>query len=462
MKIVCTLQELYDIVNNNMRVYNAIIIENVKVNFDIDFRTILKGCNICDFKDKDTFCVLKTPVRLFNITAPKMSFVNIEFNNEIYIGGDDNCDISNIYFCSCKFFAKERYSMMIDICDSLDLSDCYFSSNACISSNKPTKKIQIEDLICDGNLEFRNLKLISDNISHKAEAYIEGNVGSQVKFFNCFVINGDLIVNCNCSTLDFCFMNYYINDEEFIEHNWGAIHTNGVEIGLLNLYYCDICTIDIINTVVSNVHEYQLICENFDNEAATILHNAALQNNNDILANKYNAIAYDKYLREITAGKYKSMISYLSSNGKCNKKCCWIIKTIKELFRRYLYEPIILLLPNIFSSEGWLLWLNKYSNNYNRSWTRGVIFTLFTTLVFYFIINYCGTDTRYFIIDFKFHDFDRVVEGYLSLLDIFGLSSITQPMRLNLWGKILLFIAKIAIAFGSWQTIYAFYKYRRK
>ena len=157
-------------------------------------------------------------------------------------------------------------------------------------------------------------------------------------------------------------MNYYINDEEFIEHNWGAIHTNGVEIGLLNLYYCDICTIDIINTVVSNVHEYQLICENFDNEAATILHNAALQNNNDILANKYNAIAYDKYLREITAGKYKSMISYLSSNGKCNKKCCWIIKTIKELFRRYLYEPVILLLPNIFSSEGWLLWLNKGSN----------------------------------------------------------------------------------------------------
>ena len=91
------MSKLYDIVNNNMRVYNAIIIENVKVNFDIDFRTILKGCNISDFKDKDTFCVLKTPVRLFNITAPKMSFVNIEFNNEIYIGGDDNCDISNIY-----------------------------------------------------------------------------------------------------------------------------------------------------------------------------------------------------------------------------------------------------------------------------------------------------------------------------------------------------------------------------
>ena len=31
-------KELYDIVNNNMRVYNAIIVENVKVNFDIDYR----------------------------------------------------------------------------------------------------------------------------------------------------------------------------------------------------------------------------------------------------------------------------------------------------------------------------------------------------------------------------------------------------------------------------------------
>ena len=108
-----------------------------------------------------------------------------------------------------------------------------------------------------------------------------------------------------------------------------------------------------------------------------------------------------------------------------------------------------------------LLWLSKYSNNYNRSWIRGAGFTLLITLLFYFIINYCGTETQYFIIDFRFHNFGEVLEGYLSLLDIFNLSSTPQPMQLNIYGRILLFFAKIAIAYGSWQTIYAFYKYKR-
>ena len=463
MKTVNTIQELCNIVNNSMHLYNAIIIENVNVNFDIDFRMVLKECGICYFENDDTTCVVKMAVRLFNITTTRLSFENIEFHNKIYIGGNNNYNIPNLYFSSSKFLAEEYYSINMDICDSLELSDCYSRSNICISSNKPTEKMQIEYLDCDKNLEFRNLKLISFDISNKADAFINGNVRSQVKFFHSFVINGDLTVNCDCNAMDFCFMNYDIENEKFIEHNFGAIHTNGVEIGLLNFCYCNMRTIDINNTIVSNVHEYQLVCGKFENEAAMIFRNAALQNNNDILATKYNAIVYDKYLREIATDKYKRLILYLSPNKEeYNKKCSKIINKIKSIFRKYLYEPIILLLPNIFSSEGWLLWLSKYSNDYNRSWVRGIMFTLSITLFFYFIINYCGTDMPYFIIDFKFHDFDQVVEGYLSLLDIFGLSSIPQPMQLNIYGKILLFIAKITIAFGSWQTIYAFYKYKRQ
>ena len=95
----------------------------------------------------------------------------------------------------------------------------------------------------------------------------------------------------------------------------------------------------------------------------------------------------------------------------------------------------------MLSGERFLLWLNKYSNDFNRSWTRGIIFTLLSTLVFYFIINYLGTNPQYFVIDFRFHNFDKVLEGYMSLLDIFNISNIDQPMQLTIWGKILLFIA---------------------
>lgn len=457
MTKVDTIRELCDMVSNSIAARNAIIIENIETNFEIDFREVLRECGICHFEDEATLCIVKLPIHISDIVAPKLSFINIHFYEDVYIGGFDNCNIRDIYCCSCKFLAPQRYSIMIGICENLAMSDCYSKSNICVYSIKNTQSINIDDLICDNNLEFRNLQLIGRDLDNKTESYVQGDVKNKVSFFNCSIVNSDLIVNCDCSKLDFFSINYILKDEKFLDFYSGEIHISGVEIGLLNLYYCKIHTIDIINTAISNAHEYQLICEKFDNEAAMILRNMALQNNNDILASKYTSIVYDAYLRSMSIDKYKQAISYISSTK--HTISCW--ETIKRILYKYLYEPIILLIPNIFSNEGLLLWLSKYSNNYNRSWIRGVGFTLLITLLFYFIINYCGTETQYFIIDFRFHNFGEVLEGYLSLLDIFNLSSTPQPMQLNIYGRILLFFAKIAIAYGSWQTIYAFYKYKR-
>ena len=182
MKTINTIQELCAIVNNSIHLRNAIVIENVNVNFDIDFRMVLKECGICNFENDDTICVVEKTVRLFNVTTTRLSFENIEFYNKVYIGGNNDNNITNLYFCSSKFLAKERYSISMDICDSLELSDCYSHSNIRVSSNKPTKKIQIEDLDCDKNLEFRNLKLtesIDDNFEMSSnfnmDSFIENN-----------------------------------------------------------------------------------------------------------------------------------------------------------------------------------------------------------------------------------------------------------------------------------------------
>lgn len=457
MAKVNTIRKLCNIVSNSIAAHNAIIIEDIEVKFDIDFREVLRKCNLCHFEDEHTICIVKLPVHIRDIVAPKLSFANIYFCEDVYIGGIENCNIKYIYFCSCKFLATQRYSIDIDICDNLEMSDCYSKSSICIDSIKDTQSINIDDLICANNLEFRNLKLISKDLDNKAEAYIQGDVKNNVSFFNCFIVNSVLTVNCNCSKLDFFSINYILKDEKFLDFYSGDIHISGVEIGLLNLYYCKTRTIGIHNTIISNIHEYQLLYQKLEGETSMIFRNAALQNNNDILASKYTSIAYDTYLRSMSIDRYKQAISYIS----LNKHAISYWKTIKRILHKYLYEPIILLIPNIFSNEGLLLWLSKYSNNYNRSWIRGVGFTLLTTLFFYFIINYYGTKAPYFVIDFKFHNFGEVLEGYLSLLDIFNLSSTPQPMQLNIYGRMLLFLAKIAIAYGSWQTIYAFYKYKR-
>jgi hypothetical protein len=459
MTKVDTIQGLCDMVSSSIAALNKIIIEDVEADFDIDFRKILRECNICHFEDENTICIVKLPIHISNIVARKLSFVNIHFHEDVYIGGIYNSNITGVYFCSCKFLSEKKYSIILDICDWLQMTDCYSKSSIHINSINKTQSINIDDFICDKNLEFWNLKLISNNFNNKAEAYIQGDVKNEVLFFNSSIVNGNIIINCNCRKLNFFGINYKFEEKKFLDIYSGTINTSEVEIELINLCYCKIHTIDIHNSIVSNIHECQFFCKKLEDETSMAFRNAALQNNNDILVSKYTSILYDAYLRSMSVDKYNRCIEYISFNKPIRKQTYW--RTIKRILYKYIYEPIILLIPNIFSSEGLLLWLNKYSNNYNRSWIRGVIFTLLTTLFFYFIINYCGTETQYFIIDFRLHNFREVLEGYLSLLDIFNLSSTPQSMQLNIYGKILLFFAKISIGYGSWQTIYAFYKYKR-
>lgn len=68
---------------------------------------------------------------------------------------------------------------------------------------------------------------------------------------------------------------------------------------------------------------------------------------------------------------------------------------------------------------------------------------------------------QYFVIDWHFSGFGDVFVGYLSLLDIFNLIGDKPDFSLTPFGKLLMFMCKILIAYGEWQTIYAFYKYKK-
>jgi hypothetical protein len=233
----------------------------------------------------------------------------------------------------------------------------------------------------------------------------------------------------------------------------GTLQFHDSRVSTLNIMHCKLAVVDIVNSMFNTIIEYNFQCKRMTNDAALIFRKFAIMNSDPILEEKYTAQLYDNLLKQKTLDFIKSCVDSI------NKRKKYTVGNKKNVY--YYFEPIILFFTSIFSKERFLLWLNKYSNDFNRSWTRGLIFTLLATLVFYFIINYLGTDTQYFIIDFKFKNFGKVLEGYLSLLDIFELSDIAQPMQLTILGKTLLFIAKIVIAYGSWQTIYAFYKYKR-
>ena len=187
-------------------------------------------------------------------------------------------------------------------------------------------------------------------------------------------------------------------------------------------------------------------------DAASVFRTLAIKNNNEFLIQKYSAYVYDQRLKS-------GLIKY--RNNILLKKTNSLLIISRKLFYKYICEPIILLIFSSYSGERLLLWLNKYSNDYNRSWTRGVCFTAIIALIFYFILNYWGLTEPIFVVDWKFHNFKIVSEGYLNLIDIFELSKGDYIFPTNVIGKYIIFIARIFIVYGIYQTIYAFYKYKK-
>lgn len=215
---------------------------------------------------------------------------------------------------------------------------------------------------------------------------------------------------------------------------------------------CNINTIDIVNTQINDIYEYNLNYRTLKTDASVVFRAAAIKNNNEFLIQKYTATVYDERLKE--------GLSKPKTNVFKKKKNTPII-ILYELLNKYIWEPIILLINSFYSREKLLLWLNKYSNDYNRSWIRGIWFTAITALIFYFILNYFGLVKPVFVIDWKFNNFRIVSEGYLSLIDIFNLSGSNFDFQTNTLGKYITFFARIFIAYGIYQTIYAFYKYKK-
>ena len=247
----------------------------------------------------------------------------------------------------------------------------------------------------------------------------------------------------------------------------GKICMSGTSIDKqLVLLSCNIGTIDMVNVKVNSILEFDFKYNRLMNQAGTILRNGALQRNDDIAYNKYTADIYDDHLRSISTTKINRLAKKLKQSDitAINE-----IKKVKKIEREYnkrnkkwkIMEPLWFFVTNVFSEEGLLLWLNKYSNNYNRSWFRGILFTTIIALVSYFVLNYCGMKQQYFVIDWHFKGFGDVFVGYLSLLDIFNLIGDKPEFALTPLGKLLMFLSKIMIAYGEWQTIYAFYKYRK-
>lgn len=466
--VVKSYKELFRIVQKSIEQYNEIRLENLQIICKIDTSVFLhkKGIPIDSFSGN---VIVDFPVFIDCVECEELVLDRLSFNKEVIFPITSKSSIRRLAFYDCIFKNSSTNSLQITdlTCNDfvmMHCSSCTSISFDCISCKG---NFNIEEIDIKGGLEFRNFVLLPQK---ETEFYLEGRISQDVKFFNCFLSKTTNVnVETNNSIIFEC-INY--DTKEIVDNDskvlrMGKICMSGTSIDKqLVLLSCNIGTIDMVNVKVNSILEFDFKYNRLMNQAGTILRNGALQRNDDIAYNKYTADIYDDHLRSISTTKINRLAKKLkqSDTVAINE-----IKRVKEIERKYnkrnkkwkIMEPLWFFVTNVFSEEGLLLWLNKYSNNYNRSWFRGILFTTIIALVSYFVLNYCGMQQQYFVIDWHFKGFGDVFVGYLSLLDIFNLIGDKPEFALTPLGKLLMFLSKIMIAYGEWQTIYAFYKYRK-
>ena len=462
------MKEKYD--NNIIRSYeklirhlrhakrrNIIYLENIEFSQDLNLRKLLVDAGLYKNGKGNSTLTLTHHLILANVKCKTFNVTGICIENSTNIFRIKNSTIESLWIHSCKFSSLEIKKSIIS---ELTIIDCHIQENvnfdfSRLSDTYPVK-INIEDTMFDGDVVVSHLK-----IANKTSQFLMNGVKINGNFVLCqsLLLSGNIDFTCEFERDCILRMINSIHDDNQYQllPNMGDISINGGEIVEdLVLEDCHLNSLSIANTPVGGTREFDFSYNILKGNAAIVLRDGASKKNDVLLVEKYTAESFDTHLRDKAKVTYKKWISLLDHKQiRIGKK--------HRLFQSIIIEPIELLIPSLTSGEGILLWLNKYSNDFNRSWTRGVGFTLIITLLSYFFLNYIGMEHPYFVLDLHFNGFGEVFKGYLSLLDVFNLTGISNTVKFDLtvWGYLFLFFAKVLITYGFWQTIYAFFRYRK-
>ena len=104
-----------------------------------------------------------------------------------------------------------------------------------------------------------------------------------------------------------------------------------------------------------------------------------------------------------------------------------------------------------------LLWFNKNSNIFGTDWVVGINFTILVTLVAYIIILYSSPNLLFLP---NLEGVGNFLKGLVDILNLTDWNDITiLGEKLTSWQYVFLFIARIFVAYGVYQTVQAFRKF---
>lgn len=284
------------------------------------------------------------------------------------------------------------------------------------------------------------------------QSIIEGKI-----FISCHYINNLLFINSSFEkysglyTMECCVDNLIFSGF----HNWGHIKLDKTKIKK-SISLIDAHDSGLININDSNLKSIQ------DRHTACVLKDESIRRNNQIDAIKYRSIEMNLYLQD----KKEELKHWLK-----RKKKQVIIFIFSFLFAGVLscmWYPcsilILLLICSLFYNktvqEFTLLGLNTLSNNNGLSWTRGIIFTISVSFIFYTIFAFINREIYLTINVNEIIKYTPIFwKNVMRYLLIFNFDQIENYKDITAWAMFLFLIGKIFIGYGIYQTISAFRKH---
>ena len=409
---------------------------------------------------------------LDNVKLESLELSKIEFTKSFVIR---NSKIKTIWVNGCIF--DEHFCIFDNddaIIESVELLNSTFNNDVNLEFSPKHKINNIEILTSD----FKTNLQISGALIGRKDNGEEGiHIGEKTRIGDTLIIEdstilGEILLSCEIGeNLQLSNINHQIVrklSKECVSCNFYIKSSN-----INGVFYIDKCAFDTIEILWSTIHDFSeqdFYYTILLGDAARIFYSSPTIMSDPVKCNKYRAELYERKLKDNIKESIENIISKIDGNSEENKhfkEVKHLITKKQSVWKRLLKNIWMFLLSfitSLNSGEKFILFLNKYSNDFNRSWFRGIIFTNIVAIIFFFLINYLGTDIQFFVINWTFDGFGEVLKDYIKLLDFFNLSTIEDN---NAWisltpvGVILLFVARIFIAYGCWQTIYAFYKYSK-
>ena len=239
---------------------------------------------------------------------------------------------------------------------------------------------------------------------------------------------------------------------------------NGVNLALINFIgegYINSFEVDINKdfTADSNVLEYsedelsKKINIKHKRETFRILKHEALKQNNRIEALKYHASEMKAYEIELK-----------ESEKKENRKIIKTLKRVRDIFlfilRLFTFDCKKLKTSDNLSNDKLILLFNKVTNSFGTNWIRSISFTFWIAIVWYVIfLAVVDIDTP-LCWDWNCNNIRETVEYAFRFLNITEWDYEPFGAKYS-WAYIPLFVGRIFISLGIYQTIQAFRKYGR-